>query len=453
MSSFYFTKAGYVIPMCTGTISLLSSALVLWVIVRSRVYTTYHQIICFMSSWDVVLSLSIGLTSIPMPKDVLYPFQGPVYGNTFTCEAQAFAFLLGSGFTLSSNMFLNIYYLCTIRYNVEEKKFRKYAWPLFLLFSTVLTLWMSMQLLITGSLNPTPYESFCIVGTYPVSCNAHDIPCIRGSLSPYMQYYFSMYVYTFVGIQVVILFVSMILIVYTFHTKSRDWRRRGYVQNQTNDEQFKESMTRAITKQALMYILAFMLTWSFTIVSFFKDTTEIAIAKQIFQPLQGFFNAAIFVYHKVYIIRRCDQDLSIREALYQVLIRPGEEPRLYISRLSMVEGDVQLDVFNRRLHVARNPILVEENMNESSGFSERDADVDAASGGLMGRFSTVMMSAVATSKEDNTEDDNQVAANNDVGSLPSSSQSSLVTEENDNNYGNLAANNDVSFPPFSHQVD
>ena len=155
--------------MCTGTISLLSSALVLWVIARSRVYTTYHQIICFMSSWDVVLSLSIGLTSIPMPKDVLYPFQGPVYGNTFTCEAQAFAFLLGSGFTLSSNMFLNIYYLCTIRYNVEEKKFRKYAWPLFLLFSTVLTLWMSMQLLITGSLNPTPYESFCIVGTYPVS--------------------------------------------------------------------------------------------------------------------------------------------------------------------------------------------------------------------------------------------------------------------------------------------
>jgi hypothetical protein len=342
-TTFYFSKAGSIIPMCSGFISLLSSATMLRMILKSGDNSMYHQIMFFMGFWDIILSFSIGLTSIPMPKDVVYPFQGPVYGNFVTCEAQAFAFLVSSGFILSSNMLLTLYYLCIIRYNVDEEKFKKYARPIFLSLSTLFTFWMSIQLLMSGYLNPTPFESFCLVGRYPADCNSED-ECIRGYVSKYTEKYFSYFVYCFVGGQLLILFVSMILIIRTCYVNSVTdhlFRRSNLRQNQTSSPGRKISTTKAVTLQALMYILAFVLTWAFPIISFFRDTTLVAIAKQIFQPLQGFFNSLIFIYHKIYNIHQLDGEMPFVEAFVKAVTHPDAVPTFYVSRLSLVEADVQ----------------------------------------------------------------------------------------------------------------
>eukprot|EP00979_Chaetoceros_neogracilis_P013567 scaffold3909_cov180-Chaetoceros_neogracile.AAC.1 len=104
-SSFIFTKAGIIIPMVTGSISFLSSMIIISIVLRSKsgIKTTYHRIILCMSSADCLTSLAIALTTIPMPKDIIYPFDMPSYGNIATCEAQGLIFIMGTGLALCMN--------------------------------------------------------------------------------------------------------------------------------------------------------------------------------------------------------------------------------------------------------------------------------------------------------------------------------------------------------------
>jgi hypothetical protein len=52
-SSFYFTQEASMITSCTGSISAVSSALIMVVILRShsKLSSTYHRIIFFISFW------------------------------------------------------------------------------------------------------------------------------------------------------------------------------------------------------------------------------------------------------------------------------------------------------------------------------------------------------------------------------------------------------------------
>ena len=91
-SSFYFTKTGIIIPTITGSVSFLSSALIILIIIRTvtatHIWSPYHRIIFGLSLADCFTSLAIALTTIPMPKNVIYPFEMPSYGNILTCEVQ-----------------------------------------------------------------------------------------------------------------------------------------------------------------------------------------------------------------------------------------------------------------------------------------------------------------------------------------------------------------------------
>ena len=92
-SSFYFTKTGIVIPIVTGTVSFFSSALIIFIIIRTvttatHKWSAYYRIIFGLSIADCFTSLATALATIPMPKDVIYPFEMPSYGNILTCELQ-----------------------------------------------------------------------------------------------------------------------------------------------------------------------------------------------------------------------------------------------------------------------------------------------------------------------------------------------------------------------------
>ena len=92
-SSFYFTKTGIIIPTVTGSVSFLSSALIIFIIIRTvttstHTWSAYYRIIFGLSIADCFTSLATALTTIPMPKDNIYPFEMPSYGNILTCEIQ-----------------------------------------------------------------------------------------------------------------------------------------------------------------------------------------------------------------------------------------------------------------------------------------------------------------------------------------------------------------------------
>ena len=66
--SFFFTKTAIVIPTVTitGSLSFLSSFAIVVFVIRSRSNTVYHRILFVMSLFDMMSSLAIALTTLPM---------------------------------------------------------------------------------------------------------------------------------------------------------------------------------------------------------------------------------------------------------------------------------------------------------------------------------------------------------------------------------------------------
>ena len=130
--SFFLTKTASYIATTTSTVSIISSISILYIVARStqKFRSSYHRIMTSIAIFDLVGSLAMSLSTIPMPKDVIYPFEGGrVYGNTETCEAQAFLILFGCIGSLLMFWGLQIFYVSIIQFNISDKVLRRYLEP------------------------------------------------------------------------------------------------------------------------------------------------------------------------------------------------------------------------------------------------------------------------------------------------------------------------------------
>ena len=359
--SFFFTKAGVVIPMVTGSISFLSSSTIISIVLRSKsgIKTTYHRIMLGLSLADCLTSVMIALTTIPMPKDVIYPFEMSSYGNVATCEAQGLLYIIGNAFCFAMNGILNIYYLCTLRFDMPEIAFRRYVEiPLYILALVTCVAVPCATLLQQDMLNPSPTDPFCSPHTYPFDCTKADNPECRGEATHWTRGRGALQPMYFATILVAFftLIVTMSLIIQSFYRNERKLRK-AVKDNQIehNGEQddklqyLKEAQQTSglITRQALMYIAVFVLTWSFGFVKYLfiiRDAAKrypgdywFSALRIFFQPLQGFFNLVIFVYHKVQTLRHADGNVTVAEALEKVFLLPDlMEDQATVSNLNMV---------------------------------------------------------------------------------------------------------------------
>ena len=176
-SSFYLSRPAIILASVTGTVSFLSSVTIVYIIVKSKDYSQYHRIMLFMSFWDMLTSFSIALTSLPMPKDdVVYDVEGPTLGTKGTCEMQAFVIMAGISNIIGTNTYLTIYYLCKIKYQMDDNVFRKRrADPIFLICNTCISFLIPIEGLLSNSLGPTYREPYCMVKAYPaVGCRNEE---------------------------------------------------------------------------------------------------------------------------------------------------------------------------------------------------------------------------------------------------------------------------------------
>eukprot|EP00979_Chaetoceros_neogracilis_P001921 scaffold349_cov267-Chaetoceros_neogracile.AAC.16 len=304
-----------------------------------------------MSSADCLTSLAIALTTIPMPKDVIYPFDVPSYGNIATCEAQGFILIMGTGLVFCMNGILNIYYLCTLRYNMTEKTFRCYLEiPLYIASLVIFITLPSTALLNQELLNPNPSYPVCVSSTYPLDCTKADNPECRGDGG---RGTFVPLFYSTITLGFFTLIITMALIVHSFYRNTHNLRKAfNDKPSQEIDAKYKElqyaqESSAIITRQALMYIAAFLITWVFgfvhSVLSFSgnKYNKEVlTVLRMIFQPLQGLFNLVIFAYHKVCVSLRSDEDLTVGEAFRIVFLYPDEmEDSAQVHNLDFVFED------------------------------------------------------------------------------------------------------------------
>ena len=293
-----------------------------------------------LSSADIITSLAITLTTLPMPKDVIYPFSGPSYGTIGTCEAQGFMYIMGSSLAFCMMAALNIYYACTLSFNVREEVFRRYIEPVFYVISiTTSVITPTVVLLKADMLNPGVNDPFCGPAIYPEGCNKEDDPDCRGTPSGYRNFVLGFILSFTLGFGT--LMITMGSIIYTFYKREKrvEDKLKSSIETMDEDEskakelENAQKMTRIISKQALMYIGAFVITWiipMLTVVEAIGALYWVQVLRMIFQPSQGFFNMLIFFYHKVHIIRRNDEVRTVGDALRILFKSPRESPEFVL---------------------------------------------------------------------------------------------------------------------------
>ena len=224
----------------------------------------------------------------PCQLMIFYPFAGKRLGNVFTCKVQAFCVFLGGCFTISGNLSLNIYYLCFIRYKIDEVRIMKVVEPILLLLSVSSSVPLPLMFLIYGKGILTPYNSFCFWGP-----------------SDPADQTLAMFMYAGILLAVGCIFISMIMIISsTYRDEKRDNNHNSMRNNSLstsgeentcnnsaelswNNPDFEGTRTRLC--EALLYVGDFCLTWMPVFLTFFVfNLWSVQILKCIFQPLQGF---------------------------------------------------------------------------------------------------------------------------------------------------------------------
>lgn len=124
--TFYQSVTAIIITTVSSIISVVSSLCTIFIIFRSqlKLRSVYHRIMFGMSISDVLGSLAMGLTTIPMPTDMVYayPFS---FGTYTTCRFQSYLYLLGSVGSLVYVTGLCLFYYCLLKKQMSDKKIVK----------------------------------------------------------------------------------------------------------------------------------------------------------------------------------------------------------------------------------------------------------------------------------------------------------------------------------------
>jgi hypothetical protein len=307
-----------------------------------------------------------------MPKqDMIYDFAGPSYGNDFTCNIQGTLVWIGLSIsTFYSTSGLPLFYLCMIKYKMEESEIKKFIEPVIHTIIFLFSVPAPFLLWYNGRYHPTPLEPWCTAVAYPWHCLLHeDNPeecMLKGSLTPFAKrsreilVYFYCFSY-FATIST--LFVCMLNIMCTFyggtagHNIRRSFSDRVSSANPNRIESLRQKSdvhTRFMIRIAFAYIFASTITIGSTILhagegSLLQTAPYITQSRLLLQfihalliPLQGFFNVLIFSALKIYEYRQVHPGNSIKDAILKLLIN-REEQLYFISRMSLINDIEMMD--------------------------------------------------------------------------------------------------------------
>jgi len=367
---FPITKIGLTINRISGSLSAISSFLVIFVILRSstKISTTYHRFMLCLSVSDIAGSVAIALTTLPMPKpgdDTYvdsYNYAGKRIGNRATCTAQGFIIYTGLIISFSYHISLWVYYLCTIRYKLEADTISRRIEPYLHLFNITLPLTLACFPLARGLYNPLPDRPTCNVSIHPEICVQEPykefIECTHGSKEdvPYLKNV----IICFLAALALGFLITVICMCLIFHSVfSEDKLVKAYEQmyrntprssnnatkhdNQSQNDKLQSSKanfekTKIIAKQCASYLVVWLLTWIIPFLNLLMKQSELMLALYvIFTPLQGFWSFIIFSYNKVYTIHRSQRDCSYFKA-FKMIFTTSRYPEILVSNLTLVKG-------------------------------------------------------------------------------------------------------------------
>ena len=179
---------------------------------------------------------------------------------------------------------------------------------------------------------------------YPYNCESTE--CIRGQ--KFNREHMLPILIAIGSVGAVILIVSMGLIIFgswsknayfnppaTIPRNERMFSSPSYNRRRQGNMEWK-SMRKTLVLHATLYFGAFFVTWIFTIFKQATPSVTVDFLYTFFFPLQGFFNAMIFISHKVHNIKRMKPTIKIRQVLNILFLCPYEIKEIQITGMGIV---------------------------------------------------------------------------------------------------------------------
>ena len=296
---------------------------------RATLSKIQNRLILPMSILDMVQSIALGFSTMPIPKGSLCTY-GSI-GNKTTCTIQGFAIQLG--FCVPCyNAMLSIYYLCTIKYKMSEDELAKYE-P----FMHTIAILPS----VAAAIFATSFSLF----------NNISIVCFVEKSDRYLEkqvnsHHSDTLILIFYGILILMFAIVAICIIYCMISiflflegkvkqmqsiLNPDEVRRSRRNSTDGSRRMRstiDSLVDDAKKQAYLYVGSCFITYSIpiaiVIVGIFLGEVQpffLRVLQAIFQPLQGFWNLIIFIRPRYKSMRNEEPNKSMCEILHLAIFQ------------------------------------------------------------------------------------------------------------------------------------
>eukprot|EP00527_Entomoneis_sp_CCMP2396_P007607 CAMPEP_0198137414 /NCGR_PEP_ID=MMETSP1443-20131203/894_1 /TAXON_ID=186043 /ORGANISM="Entomoneis sp., Strain CCMP2396" /LENGTH=370 /DNA_ID=CAMNT_0043798819 /DNA_START=73 /DNA_END=1185 /DNA_ORIENTATION=- len=302
-----------ILPVLLAPLSVAGSSLIIFAIHKERqtaLKSVYHRLVLGVSCMDWLGSISlIVFGPWAVPKEAEY-FVAGARGSFTTCEVSGFFLHFFFGGTFFYSTFLAVYFLLHVRFEWRERTIARYVEPIGHFAALFLPLIIGVMGKVQNALNPWDVlPGVCGYCSFPPGCETHDeIECQRGEsfVGQSTNWFSVFFVFCFCVIA-----VCMILI--TLRVRLTELRIQQYAGGSTNHFE----RTRETGKQGLYYIGAFFVTFFpvFMIQILYDYRYQkiyffFAILAKLTFPLQGFWNAWIYLHKRFRTLTQQDGSLA-----------------------------------------------------------------------------------------------------------------------------------------------
>ena len=324
------------IPHITATLSLLGSSLIIAIIWNDRqakLKRVYHRLLLGMSIIDVVRSFNLALSSLVVPRDTPWVWNGR--GTVATCEMSGYINQFQVSIPLYTS-FLCLYYVLIMVFQVQESWVATRVEPFLHAISWMYPMILGVYGLVRGYFNPVDVSiGWCMIDDAPPNCSTSDtIECDRGG-NPKVFTILSHVIPGIVAFTIILVSMGLILLqvkktygrflTTTTHTNRRNAVGR-YHESNAQDAR-KQQLVADTTVQAYLYIGTSFITYVWQVVTLLSSRSSsdpanrtfffaFAVLNKIFLPLTGFWNALIYMRPRYVALRR-----KLSGARHQDLIR------------------------------------------------------------------------------------------------------------------------------------
>ena len=333
MSTSYEEIAITIIPMVTGTLSIVASSTIIYKVMQSqsRLSTPYNRLLFGMCAFDITTSTCYAFSTLPIPRDS--PRHWLAIGNDTTCKIQGtllvFSVLGGPLYNLA----LCVFFLCVIKYNMTDDKFRGGLEPYLHAVPTFYGLGTAIGTLAAGYINPV--HTLCYINS-PIDPDGSKYSYRLGWIihtGPILLIFFAI---------VAVMFSIFLTVLKQERTMERyRFQLSSGIQSLQNSPRAMENSTRSrsrvnsVKTRSKYFFAAYLITFlpslglriAITMAAGSVNALVItfAIVEKICLPLQGVFNLGAHFQPQIAAVQRENPNLWYIQAFLSTITKLDTE--------------------------------------------------------------------------------------------------------------------------------